>query len=163
MDRDQLHDFNPAQDVDLRHSAVYLIDGKASDYTRVKTGLEGTSIRLQHFGTASQALRIPPYQAPYLYLVNVSLEDMSGFDLYSMLVERWPQVPGYMISDAYNAEDEIRARCAGSTLYFCKPLAEGWLAAAMRTNAPQHVAEELTHPNPALLWQRAAVPRRASR
>jgi DNA-binding response OmpR family regulator len=157
----------------LRYSAVYLIDGDKSTYDSAVAGVDLTQVCLRHFTTAAEALRVPKFEAPMLYLVNAALADMSGFDLYAMLQERWPQVPGYLISDSYNATDEIRARCAGSTLYFCKPLSEGWLASMLEGILP---AEELAIPTepataalaampaqpstqPALLWKRPAVRR----
>lgn len=81
---------------------------------------------------ASAALRIPTDRPPLFSVVNTELPEMSGFDLRAMLIERWPAAPCYLISDAYDPECEVRARCSGATLYFCKPLERGWLAAAMR-------------------------------
>jgi DNA-binding NtrC family response regulator len=167
----------------LRYSAVYLIDGDRSAYAAAASGVDLAQVCLRHFTTAAEALRVPKFEAPMLYLVNAALADMSGFDLYAMLQERWPQVPGYLISDSYNTADEIRARCAGSTLYFCKPLSEGWLASVLEGIGLEGMvlegslpAEELamstepatatlptmtTQPStqPALLWKRPAVRR----
>lgn len=165
-------DAAPYDVASLRYSAVYLIDGDKTAYAAAASGVDQTQVCLRHFTTAAEALRVPKFEAPMLYLVNAALADMSGFDLYAMLQERWPQVPGYLISDSYNASDEIRARCAGSTLYFCKPLSEGWLASVLEGMVPEGIppVEELAIPSPsnfltqpttqpALLWKRPAVRR----
>ncbi len=71
-------------------------------------------------------------RSPLFFIVNVDLPDMSGFDLREKLTERWSRTPGYLISDSYDPQDEVKARCSGDTLYFCKHLEPGWLAAALR-------------------------------
>lgn len=171
-------DAAPYDVASLRYSAVYLIDGDKSAYDSAVAGVDLAQVCLRQFTTAAEALRVPKFEAPMLYLVNAALADMSGFDLYAMLQERWPQVPGYLISDSYNASDEIRARCAGSTLYFCKPLSEGWLASVLEGKVLEGIlpAAELTVPTmpatpaptsipthlstqPALLWKRPVVRR----
>ncbi len=122
---------------DVRYSAIYIIDGRGEEYARVDSGIRDRNVRVEVLSTASEALRIPCYQAPLFYVVNVDLPDMSGFDLREMLTERWPRTPGYLISDTYDPQDEVKARCSGATLYFCKPLEPGWLAAALRPEASQ--------------------------
>jgi DNA-binding response OmpR family regulator len=117
---------------DVRYSAIYIVDGRGEEYARVDSGIRDPRVRVEVLSTASEALRIPCYQAPLFFVVNVDLPDMSGFDLREMLIERWPQTPGYLIGDSYDPQDEVKARCSGATLYFCKPLAPGWLAAALR-------------------------------
>lgn len=155
-------DLLPAMDVaplgvtSLQYSAVYLVDGDKSAYQKAPAGINPQEIDLRYLATAAEALRIPKYQAPLLYLVNVTLSDMSGFELYGMLRERWPRVPGYLISDTYSMDDEIRARCTGSTLYFCKPLVEGWLASMLKVTTPAAAPVAAVPPptRPALLWKR---------
>lgn len=114
-------------------NAVYIVDGRVQDYFSVPSGIPSAAVRLRYFDSAGQALRAAVREPPSLYLVNAQLPDMSGFDLYAMLADRWPQVAGYLISDSHDPQIEVRARCAGSTLYFCKPLAMGWLAAMLKT------------------------------
>lgn len=147
--------------VRLQYSAVYLIDSDESAYTTAVTGVDLTQVRLHYFATAAEVLRVPAYESPLLYFVNAELADMSGFDLYGILQERWPRVAGYVISDTYSAMDEIRARCAGSTLYFCKPLSEGWLASMLEGLLPDEALTPASLPNAqsALLWKRPAARR----
>ena len=123
---------------ELRHSMVYIIDHAHEDYQQAAAGIDSDEVQVKQFRTASAALRIPRYEAPLFYIVNVDLPDMSGFDLREMLADFWPRVPGYLISDTYNPRDEIRARCSGATLYFCKPLASDWLASAIKPNFRNH-------------------------
>ena len=53
-------------------------------------------------------------------MIQVSLPDMSGFDLYEMLREQLADATTFMISDQYIAEDERRACSCGAALYLCK-------------------------------------------
>lgn len=119
-------------DAHVRYSAIYIIDPRPEDYKDLDSGIDNPAIRIRTIATASQALRIPRFEAPLFFVANTKLPDMSGFDLREMLMERWPYTPGYLVSDTYSPEDEVRARCAGATLYFCKPLQPGWLAAAIQ-------------------------------
>ncbi|MEQ8210097.1 MAG: response regulator [Lacipirellulaceae bacterium] len=131
----------------LRYSAIYVIDRDASQYEQVDSGMSDGDVKLQVFNTATEALRIPRYAAPLCFIVNADLPDLSGFELRSMLVDRWPGVPGYVISDRYAPENEIKARCSGATLYFCKPLQPGWLAELCQPRLPTNMIPDSPHPS----------------
>lgn len=109
---------------------IVIVDADPEGYEEELHGSELEPKRLEFFATAREVLRSSRLQSPELCVVNMQLPDMSGLDLYQMLVERWPGVPIYLVGDHYNPEDEIRARCSGATLYFCKPLEPGWLTLA---------------------------------
>jgi len=116
--------------------AVYIVDPRRGDYPGCSSGLERSHVDLRFFATAGAVLRATLREAPLFYLVNTRLPDMSGFELREMLGEVWRGIPGCLISDRYDVEDEVKARCSGSTLYLCKPLRDGWLDSALGPRLP---------------------------
>ena len=111
-------------------SRIVVVDADPGDYETEVHGLESGRTQVEFHSTARSVLRSPRRHPPELCIVNLQLPDMSGLDLYHMLIDRWPGVPIYLVGDEYNPDDEIRARCSGATLYFCKPIESGWLSAA---------------------------------
>lgn len=109
---------------------IVVVDADPEGYEVELHGSELEPTQLEFYSNARAVLRSPPRYPPEFCVVNMQLPDMSGLDLYQMLVDRWPGVPIYLVGDQYNPADEIRARCSGATLYFCKPLERGWLSAA---------------------------------
>jgi len=110
---------------------VVVVDGQPNDYAALALSeqLRGAEVCFVESGRAALRLRVS--EAPQLWVVNIHLPDMSGLDLYEMLVQKWPEVPVYLVGDDYRPEDEIYARMSGATFYFCKPLEGDWLAAAI--------------------------------
>jgi DNA-binding response OmpR family regulator len=93
------------------------------------------NVRMEVFNNARAALRQDPSCPPELWVVNMSLPDMSGTDLLAMLRWRYPGVPIVLVSDDYRAEDEVSARCSGAELYLCKPLQRSWLTSTATHSA----------------------------
>jgi DNA-binding response OmpR family regulator len=106
------------------------VDADPEGYDAEVHDLESRRTQVEFYSSARSVLRSSKRHPPELCIVNLQLPDMSGLDLYQMLIDRWPGVPIYLVGDKYNPEDEIRARCSGATLYFCKPIESGWLSAA---------------------------------
>ena len=111
-------------------SRIVVVDADPRGYEAEVHDLETRRTQVEFYSSARSVLRSPKRHPPELCIVNLQLPDMSGLDLYQMLIDRWPGVPIYLVGDQYNPEDEIRARCSGATLYFCKPIESGWLTAA---------------------------------
>ena len=59
-------------------------------------------------------------------LINVSLPDMAGSDLWQMMQPRLLDATGVLIGSEYRIEDELTARNCGAAMYVCKPLHKAW-------------------------------------
>jgi DNA-binding response OmpR family regulator len=112
---------------------VFVVDANADDYRNVQESLKDSGYRVEVCLNGRAALRQDPTNPPELWVVNMSLPDMSGPDLLSMLRWRYPGVPICLVSDDYRTEDEISARCSGAEMYLCKPIESDWLTAATAT------------------------------
>lgn len=109
---------------------VFVVDANAADYRELVESMNDGGYRLEVCSSGRAALRKDPSEAPEMWVVNMNLPDMSGPDLLSMLRWRYPGVPICLVSDEYQPEDEISARCSGAELYLCKPIESEWLTAA---------------------------------
>ena len=57
-----------------------------------------------------------------LWMINVRLPDMSGFDLLEMIGDQLADARVFVVADCYNAEHEARA-CRFGAFYVCKSAA----------------------------------------
>lgn len=85
----------------------------------------GLHFRLELDGRA--ALRMDPTEFIDVWMINVRLPDMTGFDLHEMLVERLDSAFVALIDEQYSDQRERRARSSGAKLYLCKPAQIWWL------------------------------------
>ena len=114
-----------------KHRAfIVVVDPEPNDYLSLSHTKELGDADFEFLKSARDALRFESERTPELWIINMNLPDMSGLDVYTMLVSRWPGVPVYLVGDDYRPEDEVSARSSGATFYFCKPLDGRWLAGA---------------------------------
>ena len=120
-----------------RLQTIMVVDGNSSDYEELfdSTNLDSMEVRLLPGGRA--ALREARFSAVDLWIVNVRLPDMSGFDLATM-VPLGPAV--FMVADEYRAEDELRTLSLGLARYLCKPLNVSWVLAGWPPRRPARAA-----------------------
>ena len=107
---------------------IVVVDPDRAGYNAIAATAEndGTSVHFLAGGRA--ALRLNPIGGVALWLINVELPDMSGFDLFEMLRERLDEGTAVcMVAATYRVEEELRACRAGATMYVCKPLEATWL------------------------------------
>ena len=116
----------------VKKPTVLVIDAMPSDYIELVASSAGDGLRFRFLQSGRAALRISRPSSVDLLIVNVHLPDMSGFDLCEMLQSQFADVPVYLVSDQYCAEDELRARSIGATLYVCKPLQPAWISSLCR-------------------------------
>ncbi len=109
---------------------VLIVDSRPDDYSKLTQNLQREGMQVEIFKSGRMALRRAASPAPEMWIVNMKLADISGPDLLAMLRWLYPGVPVYLVSDEYEEQDEITARCAGAEMYFCKPLESSWLVTA---------------------------------
>ena len=99
-----------------------IVDSSQEDYLELFTECERKQATHTLCPTANAALRLSRTETPLCYMVNIQLTDLSGFELFEMLLAMWPQACGIMVADIYTAADEVKARSVGASMYFSKPL-----------------------------------------
>src|SRR5262249_22986205 len=77
---------------------------------------------VRFLSAAGEVLRGWSNNSPDVCLVNVWLDDMTGFDLVEMLRPFPTGQSVGIVTDHYVVEDEVRALELGVHRYFCKPL-----------------------------------------
>ncbi|HEY1599435.1 MAG TPA: response regulator [Pirellulales bacterium] len=101
-------------------SHIVVIDPCPKDY-RDLTALAGEHGWSVHFLTSGRAaIQFAPRGHPALWMINVHLPDMLGFDFLEMLRELAVAARLFAIADHYDAEDERQACFRGADLYLCK-------------------------------------------
>jgi DNA-binding response OmpR family regulator len=65
--------------------------------------------------------------ASALWVVNLRLPDMLGTTFLRLVRRRLRSASVFLVSDEYARADELAARSAGATAYFCKPPSPAWL------------------------------------
>lgn len=99
---------------------IVVTDGWPKGYRNL-TQLAGENGWHVHFlTTGTAALRFARPHCADLWMINLSLPDMSGFELLEILRNRDVGVPVFVIADQPNPEDESRACRGGASLYLCK-------------------------------------------
>ena len=74
-----------------------------------------------HLLTSGQAtLRLARSISADLWMLNLCLPDMSGFDLFAMLCDRFGTARVFIVEDQYDADHERQACGCGAALYLCK-------------------------------------------
>lgn len=113
-----------------KRAKVYVVDARQADYSELLDGMTAQEMDVTFFRSACEALRTNPDDEPEMWVINMSLSDMSGTDLQSMLRARGSSSSMLLVGDTYSVEDEISARTSGASLYFAKPLQSEWLVSA---------------------------------
>ena len=106
---------------------IYVVDAHPNDYSTVVDESAYDPVRFTFFSNARDALRNNPEDDPQMWIVNMTLPDMPGTDLYGMLRNRGSAAPIMLVGDQYSVQDEITARTSGATMYVAKPLRTEWV------------------------------------
>jgi CheY-like chemotaxis protein len=110
----------------VRCATVAVVDPQAGDYRAVLDTPLGTELRWQFLSCGRDALRLSQAEEVDLWVVHLSLPDMSGLELCELLKTRLCRPVIYAVSDEYCAEDERAARARGASLFGCKPVQACW-------------------------------------
>jgi DNA-binding NarL/FixJ family response regulator len=93
-------------------------------------------VHLNVVASAEDALRLARTEAVDLWVVSTNLPGLSGFELCSMLRQRFPQAAIFLVADAYCPLQEQAAWQHRATLFACKgghlDLLDEWLAGCSR-------------------------------
>lgn len=115
----------------MNHAIVAVVDPNAADYANVETAVELSGINFHWMPTAVEAMRYARRCGSDLWVINSNLPDRSGFDLAEMLRRMEPGARVIIVSDEYNADDEIETLALGLMKYACKPIEPSWILSLM--------------------------------
>jgi DNA-binding response OmpR family regulator len=106
---------------------VVVVDPCPADYTLIaaKVGKRQRDTTWEFLASGREALRAARTRRVDLWIVNLSLPDISGLDLCRMLRERYA-ADLFVVADQYRAEDERAARVCGVSVFLCKPVDRHW-------------------------------------
>jgi CheY-like chemotaxis protein len=108
---------------------VCVVDARPADYAKWAEAAQQAGMVLRQFRTGREALRASRDVATDLWIINVDLPDMSGFELVEKLQPRASHTAAFLVADTYRVDDEVRALSLGVTMYRCKPASTEWLGA----------------------------------
>lgn len=118
-------------------SHIVVADARPKDYRNLALLAGENGWHLHFLTSARAAIQFGRPSHANLWMVNVSLPDMAGFELLEALRDRVAENPVFVVADRYDAEDERRACRIGAALYVvkdasgsidCKPLLEVLIA-----------------------------------
>ena len=104
--------------------SIVVVDPCPADYA-VTLAAPRPGVGWQLLTCGRDALRTAHVRAVDLWVVNMSLPDMSGLDLCCMLRQRRP-VHAFVIADRYDVDNERAARVFGAAMFACKPVQAEW-------------------------------------
>jgi DNA-binding response OmpR family regulator len=131
-------------------SHIVVADARPKDYRNLALLAGENGWHLHFLTSARAAIQFGRPSYANLWMINVSLPDMSGFELLEALRDRVAQNPVFVVADRYDAEDERRACRNGAALYVvkdaagsidCKPLLEVLIAGQMTEERRSPVVE----------------------
>ena len=108
---------------------IVIVDATPSDYTDLVRLADESDLSVRFLRTGGEALQAAGKFQPGLWIVNVRLPDMSGFDVVETLRSEGREARFFFVADAYQAEEEIRSRLLNAAAYLCKPVQREWITA----------------------------------
>ena len=128
---------------------LVVVDSQPEDYQSLLAELSCWRVHCHLYSTGDEALRRTGVSTTGPWLINTQLPDMQGVELLKLVRQRVRTASVFLVSDAYNPQEEVAVRAAGATAYLCKPPSITWLhsfAISVRAGPARdqlHVPEQL--------------------
>jgi DNA-binding response OmpR family regulator len=110
-----------------RPALVFIVDPRPADYADLRAMGDHRGLTFRCFSSGVEAFCAAAQIRPDLWIINVRLDDMSGFDLVDAVKTSLRRVDIFVVADDYSREDEVRALTASVAMYGCKPPRRAWL------------------------------------
>lgn len=110
-----------------KSDVIVVVDPQPDDYTVVTPWAEENNIQCHFVVSGLSALRVARDRKPALWMINVELPEMTGFDLLEMISDILGAPFVVLVANQYRSEDELRSAEAGASLYISKPVERSWL------------------------------------
>jgi len=106
---------------------ILVVDTRPDDYVSFAPWAKKNGIEFRFVSSGQAALRAATEMKPALWMINVKLPEMTGFDLLEMVRDKMGSACAVLVADHYLPQDEMRSAEVGAMLYVCKPLESSWL------------------------------------
>ncbi len=103
-------------------SHIVVVDPRPHNYHELAALASHNGWHIHLLTNASATMRLARSTHVALWMINVRLPDMSGFDLLEMIRDQLADARVFVVADCYNAEHEARA-CRFGAFYVCKSAA----------------------------------------
>jgi len=123
---------------------VFVVDDDVSVRESLELLIRQAGWRTEIFATAQAFLAYPRVQSPRCLVLDVSLPDLNGLDLQSLLAVDQQYMPIIFITGHGDVPMTVKAMKAGAFEFLTKPLAEGALLSAIG-NAIDRSRSALAH------------------
>ena len=108
-------------------SRLVIVDPHLDDYRCLVEPAWRQSVRLTLTSTGSTALRLAPSFGDAVWLVNLKLPDMDGFELLEMLHSLNSKMRALLVDGNFDRQRECRALEMRVVQYICKPIQLDWI------------------------------------
>ena len=108
-----------------RMTSIAVVDANPLDYVSAQPLCKELNVTFLLDGHTG--LRLARHGTVDIWVVNVRLSDMSGFDFFEMIVSLHSRPTIIAVAEQYRAEDERKALLNGACHFTCKPLNFPWL------------------------------------
>jgi two-component system KDP operon response regulator KdpE len=125
---------------------ILVIDDEPQILRALRTILTAKQFRVTTASRGGEGLTLAAAQPPDVVILDLSLPDMSGFEVCEQLRE-WTQVPIIVLSVKDSERDKVMALDKGADDYLTKPFGIEELLARIRV-ALKHSAQALGTPKP---------------
>jgi len=142
--------------------SVGVVDGDRGRCGALCALMTPGEVTIRFYASGREALRTVRVAQNAVWLISISLPDMTGFDLYDMLRERLEGAAVCLVADEYRQEDEIRAYRAGAAMYVCRPIEQAWLRESIQRFRPAARRRSMLLAAPGA-WSAAKTPYRLKR
>jgi len=112
-------------------ATVFVVDDDHSVRRSLARLLRSVGHKVESFASAADFLAHVERRGPACALVDVRMPDMSGFDLFQELQQRYPGLPVIFITGHGDVAMADRAIKAGASDFLVKPVDESVLLAAV--------------------------------
>lgn len=115
---------------------VVIVDDEPAVAEGIALLLAGASIETRIVSEGRRAIAAIARRIPELVLLDISLGDVSGAEVFQQIRERWPSLPVVLISGHYSRADLTEILALPGTAFVQKPFAVDEVLNAIRLSAP---------------------------
>jgi DNA-binding response OmpR family regulator len=111
---------------------VVVVDSRPVDYVTFAPWARANVVEFRFLSSGLNALRMARAVKPALWIINVELPEMTGFDLLEMLRVTIEDQLVVMVADQYQSQNELRSAELNASFFACKPLDVSWFDKLLR-------------------------------
>lgn len=115
-----------------KNRQIAIIDDDEQVCEAISRLLRSVGFAAKRFSSAIEFLRSSPVECTACLIADINMPEMSGYDLFCLLMERGDTIPTILITAYPAEEDRSRALNAGVISYLAKPFNDAELLDGVR-------------------------------